>query len=158
MNVIKQNRFAQKKNAVFFNERNVNFVWKQKGIQLAKHAKYNNRQRKKYHLNPYTAYALHIELVPKDDKVYEASLDDILDKIIDFAEANDAYVTGFGSLDYSENDSSVKCVSGYIDPYINDSIRSRQRCLELWATFPAELKAYFKECKIDIVDSYYSDK
>lgn len=134
------------------------FVWKRKSIQLAKHTKYSNRQRKKYHLDPYTAYALYIELIPKDDKAYEASLDDILDKIIDFAEANDAYVTGFGSLDYSENDSSVKCVSGYIDPYINDSAKSKAKCIELWTTFPEELKAQFKECKIDIVDSYYSDK
>lgn len=118
----------------------------------------NNRQLKKHHLHPYTSYALYIEYIPKDETQYESNLDDFIDKVIDLAEANNAYVAGFGSLLSSDQDSNIKYSFGYIDPYINDSAKSKQKCLELWNAFPEELKAQFKECKIDIVDSYYSDK
>ena len=127
-------------------------------MKSIKHKHYNNRQLKKHHLHPYTAYTLYIEYIPKDETQYENNLDDFIDKVIDFAEANNAYVTGFGSLISSEQDSDIRYSFGYIDPYINDSVKSKQKCLDFWNTFPEDLKAQFKECKIDIVDSYYSDK
>lgn len=127
-------------------------------VKHIKHKRCNNRQLKKHHLHPYTAYVLYIEYILKDEVQYEANLDAFIDNVINFAEANNAYATGFSSLISSEQDSNIKYSFGYIDPYINDSVKSKQKCLELWNAFPEELKAQFKECKIDIVDSYHSDK